>query len=410
MRLEAEKQLSEAVSIREKLAVDFPNAPEYRQELAASHNALGNLLAGLGQLVEAEEHYRKALANQEKLAASSDGQELARSHYGLGILLMVQRQGAEADEHFRKALAIQEKLADEFPAVPTYRQGLAGSHNILGKLLIGLGKQVEAEEHYRKAIAIQGELTAVFPDVPGYRRDLATSYNGLGVLQKDLGKISEAKEHYRKALEIQEKLVADFPKVPVYQIELGGGYSNYGILIRDAGQASESLVWFEKALATLGPVYRAEQRDTYAKQALRGCFIGRAKAYDALAKSSDAIKDWDQVVELTAPAEQLGFRASRATSRLRAGLVAEAVAEVADLTKSSKWEADQWYDFACVYAVASGKIADKKQDSADRAMDLLHKAVQAGFNDAPHMQKDTDLDPLRERVDFKKLLAELEKK
>ena len=47
---------------------------------------------------------------------------------------------------------------------------------------------------------------------------------------------------------------------------------------------------------------------------------------------------------------------------------------------------------------------------ADRATELLLKGVKAGYNDAAHMAKDTDLDPLRGREDFKKLLAGQEKK
>ena len=86
------------------------------------------------------------------------------------------------------------------------------------------------------------------------------------------------------------------------------------------------------------------------------------------------------------------------------------LAEVAELTKNALWPAGQWYDFACVYAVASGKVADKKQEYADRAMELLQKAVKAGYKDAAHMKTDTDLDPLRGRDDFKKLLAELSAK
>jgi hypothetical protein len=62
-----------------------------------------------------------------------------------------------------------------------------------------------------------------------------------------------------------------------------------------------------------------------------------------------------------------------------------------------------------MYALASGKVADKKQPYTDRAMALLHKAVQAGYKDAARMKADTDLDALRERDDFKKLLAELAK-
>ncbi len=44
------------------------------------------------------------------------------------------------------------------------------------------------------------------------------------------------------------------------------------------------------------------------------------------------------------------------------------------------------------------------------AIDWLKQAVAAGYKDVEHMKKDTDLDPLREREDFKKLIAELEAK
>ena len=68
------------------------------------------------------------------------------------------------------------------------------------------------------------------------------------------------------------------------------------------------------------------------------------------------------------------------------------------------------YNFACLCAITSGKDADKQQEYADRAMELLHKAVKAGFTDASLMVKDTDLDPLRDRADFKKLLDSLQPK
>ena len=91
--------------------------------------------------------------------------------------------------------------------------------------------------------------------------------------------------------------------------------------------------------------------------------------------------------------------------RLRAS-----VAEVADLSKSPNWSFQQLYDFACVYSVASNKIADKKKEYADRAMDLLQQAVKAGWKNAVHMKNDPDLDALREREDFRKLVAALEAK
>jgi tetratricopeptide (TPR) repeat protein len=163
-----------------------------------------------------------------------------------------------------------------------------------------------------------------------------------------------------------------------------------------------------QAIATLEPVYRAEPRDVLSKQFLRNSHGGRALAYEALKKHAEALKDWDRAIELSSPREQGISRAFRANSLLHAGQIAEAVAEVAELTKLDNWNAGQWYDFACVYAVAAGNTADKKQQYADRAMELLHKAVQAGYKDAAHMAKDSDLDSLRDREDFKKLMAELQ--
>jgi hypothetical protein len=46
----------------------------------------------------------------------------------------------------------------------------------------------------------------------------------------------------------------------------------------------------------------------------------------------------------------------------------------------------------------------------DAAMKLLREAVGKGYKDVAHVKKDTDLDPLRRRDDFRKLVTELEEK
>jgi eukaryotic-like serine/threonine-protein kinase len=232
----------------------------------------------------------------------------------------------------------------------------------------------------------------------------------LGVLLKDSGMRPEAEEQYRKALAIQEKLVALFPTVLPYRVDLGGSYCNFGILVRDGGQPGESLEWFEKAIRTLTAVYEQDRGLVRARQFLRNSHRARANAYDRMRRFTEAINDWDKAIELSPMAEQPMGRASRATSRAQAGQVAEAVAEVAELTKNTKWNSSRWYNFACACAIASGKSADRKKEYADRAMDLLQKAVTTGYHDAAHMAKDTDLEPIRGRDDFKKLVEALAKK
>ena len=84
--------------------------------------------------------------------------------------------------------------------------------------------------------------------------------------------------------------------------------------------------------------------------------------------------------------------------------------------KLNRTNAGSLYNAASLRAVtaavqAKNSAADAARlakEDADRAVQWLQKAVTAGWKDAARMRKDSDLDPLRERADFKKLLAELE--
>jgi hypothetical protein len=79
------------------------------------------------------------------------------------------------------------------------------------------------------------------------------------------------------------------------------------------------------------------------------------------------------------------------------------------------------YDAACfqcragTLAAKDARLAEARRkvlasSYADRALALLRQAVAHGYDDAAHMKQDTDLEPLRGRDDFKKLLGDLEAK
>ena len=77
---------------------------------------------------------------------------------------------------------------------------------------------------------------------------------------------------------------------------------------------------------------------------------------------------------------------------------------------------EDWWETACCHAMLAGLAgingaevsAAEGNAEADRAMALLRKAVGMGYRDAAFRTEST-LDPLRQREDFKELLAELEK-
>jgi tetratricopeptide (TPR) repeat protein len=248
------------------------------------------------------------------------------------------------------------------------------------------------------------KLVARFPAVPDYKENLASAHNELGLLLKDVGKGDEAGVEYLAAIRIKKQLAEQFPAVPGYQVGLGGSYGNYAGLIRSEGKPVDSLEWFDLAVRALKAIPDGGRAGGTAKLYLRNTYWGRAKAYDELQRFGEAVADREQAVNLSRPADQPGFRASRANSRLRAGQTVYAVAEVVQLKKTPTWNAGQWYDFACIYAIASGRISDKKQAYADRAMELLGQAVKCGYTNAAHLATDVDLDSLHPRDDFKALV------
>jgi hypothetical protein len=74
------------------------------------------------------------------------------------------------------------------------------------------------------------------------------------------------------------------------------------------------------------------------------------------------------------------------------------------------------YNMTCYYALLHGLSRDKGSgvsaaDTADagkKALATVRRAITAGYRDTANLRKDTDLDSLRKRPDFEKLLADLE--
>jgi serine/threonine-protein kinase len=411
-RSEAEDAHRKALALFEPLARDFPAVPDYRQELATTHNNLGLLLSDLGRRSEAEDAYKKALALQEPLARDFPAvpdyrRDLAGSHTNLGTLLRGLGRRSEAGDAYRKALALYEPLARDFPAVPDYRRELASSHNNMGALLRDLGRRSEAGDAYRKALALYEPLARDFPAVPDYRRDLAGSHTNLGTLLRDLGRRSEAEDALRKALALREQLARDFPDVPAYRVDVGGTYVSLGNLRRDSGQAGPALDWYAKGIQPLQAALAADPNQATARLFLRNAHYGRAQALTGLARHAEAAEDWARAMELDNGPDRPFFRRKRALSLARAGDHAQAVSEANALAEAKGVHALTLYDLACVCSLASASVKNDDRYAA-RAVELLRQAVAKGYKDIDHLKKDPDLDPLRGRDDFKKLLAELE--
>jgi hypothetical protein len=95
---------------------------------------------------------------------------------------------------------------------------------------------------------------------------------------------------------------------------------------------------------------------------------------------------------------------------------AEAAAQLVQAAVDQQVDA---YNAACMLArcvplaerdteLPEARRQERAKTYADRAIATLRQAVHNGFRDVAHMKKDSDLDPLRSRPVFQRLLAELE--
>jgi tetratricopeptide (TPR) repeat protein len=433
---EAEESYAAALPFRKQLAAEFPNQPEYRRALAQTHGNLGTLFMVTGRLKEAEAHDRAALDLFKQLVADFPAlpelrQELAVVHDNLGQLFNDMGLQKDAAEAHAAGIAIQKQLVADFPTRPEFRRELARSQFNLGRLHRVAGAEKEAESDFAAALAVQKQLAADFPSQPDYRYDLARSHNALGASYLAKGRLREAETAFRAALDLTTRLADDFPTRSLFREEVAANNTNLGCVIEDLGRPKEAEQHYVTAIGlyqklTADVPDQPDFRNELAS-ALGNLAFFRLRARDFQAAKSGLLEclPHHEAVLKANPREptyrQFYRNTLLALVQANAGLGDSAAAkQMANKVRDLGWDlpADA-YDAACTLSLcipivqkndkASAEERDKQSAIyGDEAMTMLRDAVAKGFKNAAHVKQDKDLDPLRGREDFKKLLAELE--
>jgi tetratricopeptide (TPR) repeat protein len=255
-------------------------------------------------------------------------------------------------------------------------------------------------------------LVKDLPGEPDYRKELAKLLNNLGVVLRMQGKRDEARRAYLEAMDLKEDLVRAFPAMPEYRVSLAATYGNLANVTRDVGQAVESLDWYAKVLAVLEPIVEGSQR-ARARQYICNTHSSRARTLGVLTRHAEAAREWARAFEFNdEPHRAAEFRWERALSLAHAGEHAQAAAAASQLAQVKGAAAGTLYHCARVYSVASAVAKDDpglQEQYRTRAVELLRRAVDAGFKDVQRLEKEKDLDAIRGREDVKQLLRQLVK-
>jgi tetratricopeptide (TPR) repeat protein len=412
-KVEAEEQQESALRSAEREAAERQKAEAARAEAQAKEaeaNAVVKFFeervfaagrpkgeeGGLGHNVALRDAIRASLPS---LTASFQDQPLveARLRMALGITFRHLGDHIKAAEQFEKARALCIRhLGPVHPNTLASITGLATSYK-------DLNRHAEALKLREETLAAQKRvLPADHPDTLSSMNNLANSYAALN-------RHAEALKLYEEALAAQKRVLP--PDHPDTLSSMNNLASSYTALNRHA----EALKLREETLAAQKQVLPPDHPSTLVSM------NNLADSYVALNRHAEAVKLLDEVLAKANrpwvnPRVVLSAIGIRLQCCQRLGDVVGCRATTELLEKRNPTDVASMYNAACCRALSASLQAKAKdpdaarlaKQDADKAMAWLTKAVAAGFKNATHMRNDTDLDVLRERADFKKLLADLE--
>jgi serine/threonine protein kinase len=399
--------------------------PMQRLDTATAFRRAADLQQVLGQREAAEASYQRAIALIEGLSvetrdASSTQILLAGCYQNLGTLVGSTGRSDETERHNRTALDILERLAQAQPDDPAVQNELAKAEHNRGATYQNT-KPAEAEPHYDRAVAIRTALVRSHPQEERYQAELAEDHLNLGLIYHRTGRPTEAGRAYETAVGLPRPLVERHPPGGEYALSLAAACVNWVNLLKETGQLQAALQRASEGVDLAEGVLRLEPQHTVARQRVYASHGTRALVNEQLGHYSEAIRDWDRVIELSSEPVRSEQRAIRAADLVRAGEHGRAAAEAKTLAEMPKVSNEILYYLTGVYMLAIGSArSDRRLSSAEQAatveryavaaVALLGRLKAAGyFQSAERLKElrtDPDLQPLRGRADFQKLLSQ----
>jgi serine/threonine protein kinase len=436
----------EAIHADENLISSFGGDASSFARLAQDWAELAGSRHNRGDLTEAEAAFAKAIAAQQKAmeAAPADYQQAFQQVgilHGRGEILAALGQMEKAEETFAQALKLQDRFLDpespDFIVLAAAQKlewdkaigGVPGPQTSLSALL----RRNQRKRNINKAVAFYTRLLSNRPDDLVCKRQLARNLS-LEAMQATAARDPDADETARRAVKLYDELRAAKPKDKAYALETAQLCVNFGLMLLGRGQFQDLGRWCDPAEHALGAADDRDSQKPGVKILRRDFYSLRAALRNSQERYVDSLRDFQSALALD-PSEQgvianayataVAAARLRVITLLRGGLYDQAVAETEALAEIPAIPGEALYDGACVFAVAAGAAKDGqvRERHAARSVELLRRAFAAGFGKDPvqkmsgilddpvqHMEQDPDLVGVRNRKDYRALLADLKRK
>jgi tetratricopeptide (TPR) repeat protein len=387
----AEKQLLRA---RELFTVEL--GPDHPDTLTSANN-LANCYGDLGRHDLSMTLHQETL-ERRKATLGRDHRDTLASMDSLAICYFFLGRYPEAARLHEETLDLRRaKLGPDHLDTISSVNNLASDYEAIGQREEAL-KLREESFHLIKARLGPGN-----PDTLACMNNLSVSYSSLG-------RHAEALKLREEALELLKRTLGlDHPHTLIAMNNLA---STYEFL----GRHAETLKLREETLQLRTAKLGADHPDTILSMA------NLAFSLVELKRDDDAVRTIDQCMERAA-GKTVDPRLVPGTMDLRLRIFEKKRDVAGCLETAGRWEAlerpdaQSLYQSACFRSVCAAVINQtdrtplgetKAKEQADSAMIWLKQAVAAGYKNS-QLAANADLDALRDREDFKKLIAEVQR-
>jgi serine/threonine-protein kinase len=387
------RSLERAVALGSSLARGHPGVAPYQFDLAATFRRLANVQQANGKSDDAVAALQQSIALLDELAranpkAPSYQSARAAAYHNLGVIRTFNSQKQAALKDYQRALEMWENLNRETPSSLEVQNGLAATSLNIGWILSMQDRPSEALAAYERALAVREKLARENPKVSLYQNELARVLSLLGSIHEVLGHQDEAHNSRARAVDIREKLVAETPSTQ-FEVDLAWSYSEYGHVEDVAGQVDKASPLYQQALGMATKLLATDSANPQVLYIVSASEGGMGRVHAKQGRPAEAL---------------LAFQRA-----------------LAALAKLPNTHLDVLYDRACWSAQCSAVVGlgkpsltpaeqAERTKYSDQATDALRQAVSAGQFTLHDLRNDTNLDALRPREDFEKLLREAEAK
>jgi tetratricopeptide (TPR) repeat protein len=424
----------EAVGLAEAVHAAAPDSTEPQYVLAKALDTVGyDLSLKEGKPSEALQSHDRALKLLQGLTASEPDnkkyqRELARCEDGREIALGSLNRFEEAVAACQRQVAILENLSDSKD--PSSMDDLAQALSNLAGCWGDLNLRNRELEELTRALALWREAYRRFPNGIELRNNLAYCLANRANLLERTGRLTEALEAHREGREILRSLQSEDSGVAPLSNLVRCHWMMGSILLCNGDPTGSSRVFLE-GLSWAETWSRRYPADEAARMAVASSRRNVGTALLALSRPSESLDQFRQAevideglskadrtmqIHRTALAEDLRC-VGQALKRLGdvAGS-ASAVGRSISLYEEHPSAAQRDpYVVACAHAVRSGLAgkdgsgvsAEEGRAEADKAMRLLHLAIELGYPFPGRLRTEAAFDPIRGRPDFQLLIMDL---